>query len=582
MKKISLLLCMLMTILLLQLVGVAQNNRTSNSTQRNSNRSQNTTFIEGELLVKFEGGAAIRSNPEYQQTVRQFAEAVHKEVGAQLIKRYTSNWELVRLPKELSVPAAAAAYDRARQRVLTSFNARLGINSAAANMLSGLKVLTERNGIIMIPPDPIKVGEQESGPQLLQAGVTPNDPVFPQLQRYRVLQAQDAWAITTGSHDVIVAVLDSGVDYNHEDLRANMWSSSSGARGYNTCTGANDPAPFGSHGTHVAGIIGEVGNNGIKGVGVNWKVKILSVNIFCGRSASLAENESTVSQALDGYEYIINAKSQGVNIRVANNSWRNVPADAFFQSQMDQIAEAGRVGILSPFAAGNDRRNNDVNPTYPATYQVSSIVSVAATNINDTKADFSSFGATKVHIGAPGVEVYSTFPGNQYGTASGTSMATPVVSGAAALLLAASPNLTPEQVKQRILDTGDAVAPLNGLVLNSKRLNLFKMVQGMGGGGGTPGPNPTASKIVFTSRRDGNKQIYIMEADGSRQTRLSNNTFNDYSPHISPDGRHIVFVSDRDGHPEIYVMDIDGRNPRRLTSGSVANEDPSWAPIVNP
>lgn len=230
-----------------------------------SRETQATAFVEGQLLVKFEAGAAVRNDVAYQTTVTRFANEVHAAVGAQSISRYLSNWELVRLPQGMSVRTAMDTYRRTTQRVMGSFVSRPGATAAESRIARGIAVTTEPNGYILIPNERPTVDGHEARPRDVQAGKTPNDPVFPELARYRVIKGPEAWAVTTGSDQIVAVVNDGAVDYNHVDLRANIWTGSDGGHGYNTCTGSTDPGPADDHGTHVAGIIGEVGNNGIGG-----------------------------------------------------------------------------------------------------------------------------------------------------------------------------------------------------------------------------------------------------------------------------------------------------------------------------
>lgn len=540
--------------------------------------------VEGKVFVKVNGDTHFSRTAEYETLMQSIARTLHFTVGTTLLKNYSSGWQLVSIHGDMSVQNLTDIknkYETAAEHLRKTILSDPKISATQESILERkLTISVQQDQLVMIPKDPISSTPEESNPRIDLSGKIPNDPVYPRLGRYKVLEAPEAWAISTGSRNVIVAVIDSGVDYNHEDLGDNMWKGSGGKLGYNTCTGENDPAPFGSHGTHVAGIIGEIGNNETGGVGVNWEVSILSVNMFCGSSTAEIEDAdlvSTDSEVMNAYEYIIQAKRRGENIRVANNSWRNVPPDNFRETQRDQIRRAGEEGILSIFAAGNDERNNDENPTYPASYKLSSIISVLATNLEDEKAGFSSYGKQSVHIGAPGVSIWSTLPNNSYGTKSGTSMATPVVAGAAALLLSVKPELTPEQVKQRIMKTGDTVSNLNNYVRNSKRLNLKKMLQGLGNPDPNPGPdpNPDKNKILFTSRRDnGLRQIYMMNLDGSGQKRVTNTSSDEYSPRFTADGSKIVYVSLRDGYPNIYIMNRDGSNQQPLTSETASNEDP--------
>ncbi len=296
---------------------------------------------------------------------------------------------------------------------------------------------------------------------------TPNDPLFSSLWGLgdgAGLSAQRAWNISTGSSDVVVAVIDTGVDYNHPDLRDNMWSNpgevpnngiDDDANGYvddvygiNAMYGAarpGDPMDENGHGTHVAGTIGAVGHNGLGVVGVNQNVRIMALR-FLGASGS-----GSLAGAITAIDYMITLKNRGVDVRVANNSWGG---SGYAPALAEAIQRAEEAGIVFVAAAGNDGADNDVEPSYPANFEMSNVVSVAALDEWGNLASFSNYGATTVDIAAPGVGIYSTFPGNRYVKLSGTSMATPHVAGALALLFAAEPTLNYEQALSRLYEGG--------------------------------------------------------------------------------------------------------------------------------
>jgi hypothetical protein len=215
------------------------------------------------------------------------------------------------------------------------------------------------------------------------------------------------------------------------------------------------------HGTHVAGTIGAAGNNNLGVVGVNWRVKLLAckfINQFGG---------GDTSDVLECLEYVKLMKQRGVNIVATNNSWGGLFLPLVLQ---DAIREQQQAGILFIAAAGNEFSNNDVLPAYPASFFVPNVISVAATGRRDEKVLFSNFGRRTVHLGAPGHEILSTQPKDGYGFASGTSMATPHVTGVAALLKAQDANRDWRAIKNLVLAGGDEVSALNA-TLTGKRLN---------------------------------------------------------------------------------------------------------------
>ena len=292
----------------------------------------------------------------------------------------------------------------------------------------------------------------------------PNDPLWSNLWGLEKIQAPLAWDITTGSQSVVVAVIDTGVDYNHPDLQANMWQDpATGYYGKNCITGApnpNDPMDDNGHGTHVAGTIGAVGNNGVDVVGVNWQVKIMALK-FMGSDGS-----GTTSDAIDCINYAI---KKGAHI--INASWGGY---GYSQALRNAIESAKNAGILFVAAAGNEANDNDLTPLYPASYDLENIISVAATDQNDLLASFSNYGRNSVHVGAPGVGILSTLPNNNYGNKSGTSMASPHVAGLAALLKAQNPSYTWRELKCRIMKGVDPLSSLNGKPITGGRINASK------------------------------------------------------------------------------------------------------------
>ena len=245
--------------------------------------------------------------------------------------------------------------------------------------------------------------------------------------------------------------------------------------------------PADNHATHVAGTIGAVGNNGTGVVGVNWTVKLMSLKFIQGtgstadaiRACSYAKQMRDLWSALQG--------TAGANVRVLNNSYGG---GAFQQSFSDVINSLNLSGILFVAAAGNTgtapEPNNELVPFYPAGYPGPNVIAVAATDANDTLASFSHFGLNSVQLGAPGVGILSTTANNTYSFFNGTSMATPHVAGAAALLLAQNPNLTVQQLKSLLIFNGDSVASLSGKTLTGRRLNVANSFQTLAENDTTP------------------------------------------------------------------------------------------------
>ncbi len=324
---------------------------------------------------------------------------------------------------------------------------------------------------------------------VVHAIATPNDPRFPELYGLdntgqtggtpdADIDAVEAWDNSVGSSDIVVGVVDTGVDYTHEDLAANMWVNPAeipgngtdddgngvidDVHGFNAITGSGDPMDDNDHGSHCSGTIGAAGNNGIGVAGVNWEVQIMALKFLS------AGGSGTLEDAISAIDYAVAQRNAGINLRVLSNSWSG---GGFSQGLLDAITAASDAGILFVAAAGNASNDNDVIPTFPASYEAPNVVAVAATDHNDALADFSSFGATSVDLGAPGVDVLSTTIGNTYQLFSGTSMATPHVAGVAALVLSANDTLSVEELKDALLTSGDPIPALEGITVSGRRLN---------------------------------------------------------------------------------------------------------------
>lgn len=324
---------------------------------------------------------------------------------------------------------------------------------------------------------------------VVTAHATPNDPFFPrqwslnntgQLGGTSTVNpdigAATAWDITTGSSNVVVAVIDSGVDYTHEDLSANIFVNATecagdgkdndgngyvnDCHGINAITGSGDPMDDLFHGTHVSGILGAVGNNAVGISGVSWAVTILPCKFLD------SNGNGTTADAITCLDYVASMKDRGVNIVASNNSWG---APGFSQALADAIVAQRQRGILFVTSAGNDSSDNDQVPVYPCSYDLSNVICVGSAY--DGMSFFSNYGYGTVHLAAPGDAIYSTVPKNGYDSYDGTSMAAPHVTGTLALLAAQDPTRDWRILKNLVL--AGSVPPVQGKIeaITGGRLN---------------------------------------------------------------------------------------------------------------
>ncbi|WP_158265703.1 S8 family serine peptidase [Blastopirellula marina] len=299
------------------------------------------------------------------------------------------------------------------------------------------------------------------------------------------IDAPEAWEITTGNPNVVIAVIDTGVDYAHPDLINSMWvnpgeiagdgidNDGNGfvddVYGYDFLNNDGDPMDDNMHGTHVAGTIAAEGNNSQGVVGVASNASIMALKFL---SASGSGSTADAVRALN-YATMMK-KLYGVNVVATNNSWGG---GEYSSALYSAIKASGDENILFVAAAGNDGVNNDVTPQYPANYGLDNVISVAATDANDQLASFSNYGAGSVDIAAPGVGIVSTITRGRYLSLSGTSMAAPHVSGVIALAYAVNPSATMDQIKAAILSGADSVSGLQGKVATGGRLNALGTLQ---------------------------------------------------------------------------------------------------------
>lgn len=309
---------------------------------------------------------------------------------------------------------------------------------------------------------------------------------FSQSQPPADISATRAWDITTGSDDLVVAVIDTGIDLSHADLEANAWvnpreipnngvdddgngyiDDKNGWNFFNDNKNVFQSESEDMHGTHVAGTIGAVGNNRIGVAGVAWHVKLMSLKFLGG-----SKGEGSTGDAVRALSYAIDQKNRGVNVRVVNASWGGGGQS---QSLRNAIAAAGAAGIVFVCAAGNEAADNDSTADFPANFatDLNNVISVASITRDDELSSFSSFGHLSVSVAAPGTGIISTLPNNHYGSFSGTSMASPHVAGIAALVLSNEPSLTPAQVRDRIVSTAEPASAVASKMVSSGRASAY-------------------------------------------------------------------------------------------------------------
>jgi subtilisin family serine protease len=394
--------------------------------------------------------------------------ALAAELQAFVLKRFRSgNVYHLRLPSHTSVDDA-----------LRLLRGRVAVQAASPNYYRYLDA---------IPSDP-SFGQMWGLHNTGQTGGTPDADI----------DAPEAWNVTTGSDEVVVAVIDSGADLDHPDLAANLWvnpgedlngngvvdaGESNGVDddgngfvddffGWDFTDEDNHPAPAGGacvgHGTHTAGTVGAVGDNGVGVTGVSQNVKLMILKTF--RPMLLLFCSATDADLLQAIDY-----TTLMGVRVSSNSWGGT---GFSSIMRDSIRRTRSLFVVAAGNGGTDGvgDNNDFTPQYPASYDLDNIVSVAATTHTDALARFSNFGVQSVDLGAPGADILSTLP-NGYGSLSGTSMATPHVSGVAALLLAQDPTYTVNELKDRILRGVDRIGALDGRSVSGGRLNANRTLR---------------------------------------------------------------------------------------------------------
>jgi subtilisin family serine protease len=320
---------------------------------------------------------------------------------------------------------------------------------------------------------------------LIKKAAIPDDAQFSLQWGLTKINAPGAWDLSSGSASVTVAILDTGADLEHPDLKANIWVNADEAqngidddgngyvddiKGWNFVNSGNMPFDDNTdgHGTHVAGIIGASGNNGIGVSGINWSVSLMILKIL-DKSGT-----GTVADEARAIEYAIENGARVINASYA------FPTSCTFVlpsiTEKDAIEDAMNNGILFVAAAGNGGCNADNTPFYPAGYSLRNIISISASNESDSLISASNYGYESVHAAAPGNHILSTFPGNAYAYLSGTSLSAPHVSGLAALMLSYRPDYDFRMLKETILSTVDKTQMLSGKSLSDGRINAYRAI----------------------------------------------------------------------------------------------------------
>jgi subtilisin family serine protease len=436
-------------------------------------------FVPGEVIVRFRKGTTAEKTSAPQFAVLRASDGdISAEVTEFEGSEIVSGLRLARVSPEDTLTAVEA------------FNSRADVLYAEPNYILRSHAL---------PNDP-RFGEQWGLRNTGQVGI--NDATGQQQAGTpgADIDAELAWNITTGNRSVVVGVIDSGIDINHPDLRDNIWRNPGEVAGNNidddgngfiddingwdfyhndasVYDGASGDNTTDAHGTHVAGTIGAVGNNGVGVTGVNWQVSVMPIK-FLGKECTplpscdppASGGGANVLGSLGAYNYARTMRQRGVNLRVLNNSYGGGGKS---QATLDAIRALNDVGILFVTSAGNDPLDSGSFPHYPSNYDVPNVIAVAATNRFDDLAFFSTFGARTVSIGAPGRSILSTFPNNTYASLSGTSMASPHVAGVAALVLAANPGISAQNLRGVLAYTGDVLPALQGKTTTGRRLNAY-------------------------------------------------------------------------------------------------------------
>ncbi len=391
----------------------------SDNLLKDSNSSQ---YKSDELFVKFKSDAP-----------KQTSKNAHLKVGSTVLKEYDEikGLQLVKIPENISLSDALSKY-------------------------------RQNKNVIYAEPN-----------YVYKKDTIPDDKDYNKLWGLEKIKAPAAWDITTGSKDTVIAIIDSGINTLHPDLIDNIWINTGeiagngidddkngyidDTNGWNFLDNSSNVTDKNGHGTHVAGIIAATGNNSLGVTGIMWNAQIMVLKFL---------DEDGLGYIEDAVSAVIYASKMGASI--ISNSWGG---NAYSQALKDAIDASPALVVC---ASGNEfiGLDNDVYRVYPASFTSNNIISVASSDLNDHIAIFSNFGENSVDVAAPGNNIYSTLS-ESYGYLSGTSMATPYVSGLAGLIKSFRPELNNLQIKNTILNNVDFISSLTGKVLTSGRINAY-------------------------------------------------------------------------------------------------------------
>jgi subtilisin family serine protease len=471
---------------------------------------------------------------------------------------------LVEFRAGVSTASLRAAATRAEARILREVT-RCWVKDGAKLVVVHSATQTTAQLVEAFSADPrVAYAEPDS---IVHLDATPNDPRFGELWGMTKISAPSAWDVSTGSSSVVIADIDSGVDYTHPDLAANMWHNpldpidgiDNDGNGYiddyygiNAITGPapapgalTDPMDDDGHGTHTSGIMAAVGNNSIGVAGVCWAARIMALKFVA------ADGDGFTSDAIACINYVVDQKvNHNVNVVAMNSSWGS---QNYEQSLKDAITAAGNAGIVFVASAGNGDAfgtglDTDAWPHYPASYDCANIIAVAASGSSDALIEMSNYGVVSVDLAAPGVNILSTVPSfvdaGRYKSWEGTSMAAPHVTGAVALCAAKYPTETMAERIERILRYVDAVPALAGKCVTGGRLNVSTAIGGaLPTDAQIPGfalpPSPLTGSLSAASDRDDVYRVYL-KAEATIQATISGAAGSNLDLHLFAPGATTV------------------------------------------